>query len=164
MRPTAAATNADAPPSGINPILVNASMKRFLRSQYDIAGQCDGYADAGGRSLHDGDHRVRQRDDGPDQAVDLQDDFVGRDAAVPDMSSALMPAPELKPRPAPPSRTTLTPGSTAACSIASAIPVMTGLISELRLSGRLMVTDNTPSISVTSRPATGAREAIPNLA
>ena len=27
MRPTAAATNADAPPSGISPILVKASMK-----------------------------------------------------------------------------------------------------------------------------------------
>ncbi len=75
-------------------------------------------------------------------------------------SSALMPAPELKPRPAPPIRTTLTSGSVAAYSIASAMPVITGTVREFRLSGRLMVTENTPSDSVTSRPATGARVAI----
>ncbi|CAG7307372.1 hypothetical protein PICSAR55_04335 [Mycobacterium avium subsp. paratuberculosis] len=71
-----------------------------------------------------------------------------------------MPATALKPRPAPPIRTTLTSGSVAAYSIASAMPVITGTVREFRLSGRLMVTENTPSDSVTSRPATGARVAI----
>jgi len=79
----------------------------------------------------------------------------------PATSSALMPAPEQKPRPAPPKRTTLTRGSVAACSIASAIPASTGVVTELRLSGRSMVTDSTPPDSVTSRPATDMIVAIP---
>ena len=62
-----------------------------------------------------------------------------------------MPAPELKPRPAPPSRTTLTRGSVAACSIASAMPASMAAVSEFRLSGRFIVTDSTPSLSVTER-------------
>jgi hypothetical protein len=48
----------------------------------------------------------------------------------------------------------------AARSIASAMPVITGTVSELRLSGRSMVTDSTPSDSVTERPATGVRVSI----
>ena len=66
-------------------------------------------------------------------------------------SSALMPAPELKPRPAPPSRTTRTRGSVAACSIASAMPASMAAVREFRLSGRFIVTDSTPSLSVTER-------------
>jgi hypothetical protein len=79
---------------------------------------------------------------------------------APDSSSALMPAPEQKPRPVPPRRTTFTSGSEAARSIVSAIPASTGVVTELRLSGRSMVTDSTPSDSSTVRPATGARVSI----
>ena len=49
-----------------------------------------------------------------------------------------MPAPEEKARPAPPSRTTLTRASEAACSSASAIVVNIAAVSEFRLSGRFM--------------------------
>ncbi|CKR79568.1 Uncharacterised protein [Mycobacterium tuberculosis] len=75
-------------------------------------------------------------------------------------SSTLIAPPELKPRPAPPRRTTFTRGSVAAPSIASAIPASTGLVSELRLSGRSMVTDSTPSARVTARPGTIVRVSI----
>ncbi len=62
---------------------------------------------------------------------------------LPETSSALIPAPELKPWPAPPRRTTYTRGLLAARSMASAMPASTGVVSELRLSGRSMITDNT---------------------
>jgi hypothetical protein len=58
-----------------------------------------------------------------------------------------MPAPELKPRPAPPSRTTRTRASVAACSSAVAMVSSIGAVSELRLSGRFNVTESTPSLS-----------------
>jgi hypothetical protein len=41
------------------------------------------------------------------------------------------------------------------------MPANTGVVSELRLSGRSMNTDSTPSASVTDKPATGARVSIP---
>ena len=65
MRPIAAATSAEAPPSGISPILVNASMKNAF-SEASTTSHADGqrHADAGRRALHDGDHRLGQRDDG----------------------------------------------------------------------------------------------------
>ena len=62
-----------------------------------------------------------------------------------------MPAPELNPRPAPPSRTTLTRASVAARSIVSAMAVSIAAVSEFRLSGRFSVTDSTPSFSATER-------------
>ena len=133
--------------------------KCLLGSQYEVACQGQGHTDAGRRPVHDGDDRTRQRGDGPHRRL-ISAMIPVRRPPPRSTSSALMPAPELKPRPAPPRRTTLTRGSVAACSIASAIPASTGVVSELRLSGRSMVTDSTPSDSVTSRPATGASVAI----
>ena len=46
--------------------------KRFVRSQYDIAGQGQGNPDAGRRSLDDRHDRMRQRGDRADQPVDLE--------------------------------------------------------------------------------------------
>ena len=70
MRPTAAAINADAPPSGISPILVNAKHeKRLLRSQYDVGRQRQRGTDTGARPLHDGHHRLWQVHDRPHGVV-----------------------------------------------------------------------------------------------
>lgn len=66
-------------------------------------------------------------------------------------SSSLMPAPEQKPRPAPPSRTTFTRGSEAARSNVSAMVTSMAAVSELRLSGRFIVTASTPSDNSTRR-------------
>ncbi|COV75128.1 Uncharacterised protein [Mycobacterium tuberculosis] len=55
----------------------------------------------------------------------------------------------------------MTTGSAAARSSVSAIPVRIGTVSELRLLGRLMRTDNTLSVRVTLRPVTGVNAAIP---
>jgi hypothetical protein len=159
MRPTAAATNADAPPSGISPTCVKASMK-------------NAFSEANTTS------HARARDTPTPAAGPWTTATTGRGKAVmarmarlaaamisdprppPAKSSSLIPAPEQKPRPEPPRRTTLTSGSVAACSIASAIPFSTPVVTELRLSGRSRVTDNTPSESVTVRPATGASVSI----
>jgi hypothetical protein len=59
-------------------------------------------------------------------------------------------------RPAPPSRTTFTRSSVAARSSVSALPASMVSVSEFRLSGRFIVSDSTPSVSVTERPSTPA--------
>jgi len=160
MRPIAPATKADAPPSGINPIFVNASMKnafseantrshaRARETPTPAAGPCTTATTGCGSAVIA-------------RTVRLISAMVSVLDAPRDLSSALMPAPEQKPRPVPPSRTTLTRGSVAARSIASAIPANTAAVSEFRLSGRSMVTDSTPSASLMSRPATGASVSIP---
>ena len=63
-----------------------------------------------------------------------------------------MPAPELKPRPAPPRRTTRTAGSVAARSkvVGDAVSSIAA-VSELRLSGRFSVTDEHAVAEVTVR-------------
>ena len=72
-----------------------------------------------------------------------------------------IPAPELKPRPVPPSRATRTRGSVAARSNASARPSSTRGGQRLRPSGRSMVTDKTPSARFTMRPSTGVSTSDP---
>ncbi len=77
----------------------------------------------------------------------------GTPASGPALSEAPMPAPELKPRPAPPIRTTRTLASSAARFSASVMVSNIGAVSELRLSGRLSVSASTPSSSATVRSA-----------
>ncbi len=152
MRPTAAAINADAPPSGINPILVNASMKNAFSEANTTSdanasdaptpahGPCTTATTGCGRLTIDrtASLAASRTDAGPST------DFF-------DWSSSLIPAPEENPRPAPPSRTTLTRGSVAACSKLEVMVLNIAAVSEFRLSGRFIVTDSTPSASSTVR-------------
>jgi hypothetical protein len=71
-------------------------------------------------------------------------------------SSALMPAPLLNPRPAPPRRTTLTSGSVAARSSESPMVCNIAAVREFRLSGRLSVSASTPSSRDTARSSMAA--------
>ena len=153
MRPTAAAINADAPPSGISPIFVNASMKNAFSeanttshanardAPTPAAGPCTTATTGCGRFTID--RTARLAASRTSAGVPLAPGLA--------WSSSLIPAPDEKPRPAPPSRTTLTRGSPAACSSASAIPLSIAAVSEFRLSGRFSVTDSTPSASSTER-------------
>ena len=154
-RPTAAAINADAPPSGIRPIFVNASMKNAFSeanttsqpsandAATPAAGPCTTATAGFGNAVSARTARLAS-------SMIL----VGELVPPPFWSSSPIPAPELKPRPAPPSRTTRTRSSSAARSTASAIPDSIASVSELRLSGRFIVIDSTPSASVIMRPST----------
>ena len=67
-RPIEAATSAVAPPSGMRPILVKASMKNaFELARTRSADRAIGHADAGTRSLDDADDRARHVADGGDE-------------------------------------------------------------------------------------------------
>ena len=58
IRPTAAATRRRRPAVGHQPDLGEREHEiRLLRSEYDVARQCQRRADACGRALHDRDHR-----------------------------------------------------------------------------------------------------------
>ncbi len=149
MRPTAAAISAEAPPSGISPILVNASMKNaFSEASTTSQASASETPDTGGRAVHARPRRAAGR-----AAIARMQRLAASStsAGVPDApglawSSSLMPAPEQKPRPAPPMRTTRTRGSFAARSSVEANVCSIGAVSELRLSGRFRVTVRTPSV------------------
>ena len=114
VRPIDAATNADAPPSGISPILVNANRKyafsdaRMMSAAIasetptPAAGPCTTDDDGLGQR-----RRSRGRRGSPRPARRLGCRWRPGSA----WSASLMPAPELNPRPAPPIRTTRTAGS-----------------------------------------------------
>jgi hypothetical protein len=152
IRPTAAAINADAPPSGIKPILVKASMKNAFSEATTTSdanaseaptpahGPCTTATTGCGRFTIDRTASLAalRTDSGPSA------DFCA-------WSLSLMPAPDEKPRPAPPSRTTLTRGSVAACSKIEVMVRNIAAVSELRLSGLFIVTCRTPSTNSTSR-------------
>jgi hypothetical protein len=143
------------PPSGISAILVNASMK-------------NAFSDASTTS-HTSANDAATPAAGPcttatagfgNAAMERTARFASSMILVAELppplfwSSSLIPAPELKPRPAPPSRTTLTRSSLPARSTASAMPVIIASVSALRLSGRFIVIDSTPSTRATDTPWT----------
>ena len=153
IRPIAAATSADAPPSGIRPILVKASRKNALsdatttsqananETPTPAAGPPTTATTGLGNAAMARTARLASASNGSTVI----------DTVAAAWSSALIPAPELNPRPAPPSRTTLTSGSVAARSRVSATVLSMASVNEFRLSGRLKVNDSTPPSKPTVR-------------
>ena len=150
VRPIAAATRADAPPSGINPILVNANRKYALSEASTMSAEIasDTPTPPPGPARRTlpalAVPRSRGRRGSPRE-------HVGRGAACPGWRGR----PRCRTGTETATCTTeadhLTLASVAARSSVVPMVASIGAVSELRLSGRFSVTDNTPSLSDTVR-------------